>query len=178
MQKSIHFSVSPEMFKKVTFNNIFFFISDQSSENNVTPPKIKKILESPLRRSTRRLSQSEDEESSNSPLKSAKNSAKKSVRIISDTSSAESESDDVFLKSARKRKLSERAPKLQIIPEVADEDQSAESPKKSRRKSVSATAVMQKIIEETPSKRRGRPPKNLQLDESEPKGMSHSLSYN
>merc|ERR1711971_943436 len=143
---------------------------DQPSENNVTPPKIKKILESPLRRSTRRLSQSEDEESSNSPLKSAKNSAKKSVRIISDTSSAESESDDVFLKSARKRKLSERAPKLQIIPEVADEDQSAESPKKSRRKSVSATAVMQKIIEETPSKRRGRPPKNLQLDESEPKG--------
>jgi hypothetical protein len=75
--------------------------------------------------------------------------------------------------------LSERAPKLGIIPEVADEaDQSAESPKKSRRKSVSATAVMQKIIEETPSKRRGRPPKNLQLDESEPKGMSHSLSYN
>merc|ERR1711971_897064 len=143
---------------------------DQPSENNVTPPKIKKILESPLRRSTRRLSQSEDEESSNSPLKSAKNSARKSVRIISDTSSAESESDDVFLKSARKRKLSERAPKLQIIPEVADEDQSAESPKKSRRKSVSATAVMQKIIEETPSKRRGRPPKNLQLDESEPKG--------
>merc|ERR1711971_801187 len=143
---------------------------DQPSENNVTPPKIKKILESPLRRSTRRLSQSEDEESSNSPLKSAKNSAKKSVRIISDTSSAESESDDVFLKSARKRKLSERAPKLQIIPEVADEDQSAESPKKSSRKSVSATAVMQKIIEETPSKRRGRPPKNLQLDESEPKG--------
>merc|ERR1711971_1363448 len=143
---------------------------DQPSENNVTPPKIKKILESPLRRSTRRLSQSEDEESSNSPLKSAKNSAKKSVRIISDTSSAESESDDVFLKSARKRKLSERAPKLQIIPEVADEDQSAESPKKSRRKSVSATAVMQKIIEETPSKKRGRPPKNLQLDESEPKG--------
>merc|ERR1711971_660943 len=143
---------------------------DQPSENNVTPPKIKKILESPLRRSTHRLSQSEDEESSNSPLKSAKNSARKSVRIISDTSSAESESDDVFLKSARKRKLSERAPKLQIIPEVADEDQSAESPKKSRRKSVSATAVMQKIIEETPSKRRGRPPKNLQLDESEPKG--------
>ena len=169
----------------MTFN--IFLISDQPSENNVTPPKIKKILElipktkkileSPLRRSTRRLSQSEDEESSNSPLKSAKNSAKKSVRIISDTSSAESESDDVFLKSARKRKLSERAPKLQIIPEVADEDQSAESPKKSRRKSVSATAVMQKIIEETPSKRRGRPPKNLQLDESEPKGMSHSLSY-
>ena len=73
--------------------------------------------------------------------------------------------------------MSERAPKLQIIPEVADEDQSAESPKKSRRKSVSATAVMQKIIEETPSKRRGRPPKN-QLDESEPKGMSHSLSNN
>ena len=124
-------------------------ISDQLNENNVTPPKIKKILESPskgkkilesnpktkqilespLRRSTRRLSQSEDEESSNnSPLKSAK----KSVRIISDTSSAESESDDVFLKSARKRKLSERAPKLGIIPEVADEDQSAESPKKSR----------------------------------------------
>merc|ERR1739844_97086 len=117
-------------------------------------PKTKKILESPLRRSTRRLSQSEDEESTNSPLKSAKKSVK-SVRIISDTSSAESESDDVFLKSARKRKLSERAPKLQIIPEVADEDQSAESPKKSRRKSVSATAVMQK---------------NIQLDESEPKG--------
>ena len=91
-------------------------------------PKTKQILESPLRRSSRRLSQSEDEESSNSPLKSAK----KSVRIISDTSSAESESDDVFLKSARKRKLSERAPKLGIIPEVADEDQSAESPKKSR----------------------------------------------
>ena len=127
-------------------------ISDQPNENNVTPhkikkilesppkakkilespPKTKKILESPLRRSTRRLSQSEDEESSNSPLKSAKKSAKKSVRIISDTSSAESESDDVFLKSARKRKLSERAPKLGIIPEVADEDQSAESPKKSR----------------------------------------------
>ena len=172
-------------------------ISDQLNESNVTPPKIKKILESPpkgkkilestpktkkilespLRRSTRRFSQSEDEESSNSPSKSAKKSVK-SVRIISDTSSAESESDDVFLKSARKRKLSERAPKLQIIPEVADEDQSAESPNKSRRKSVSATAVMQKIIEETPSKRRGRPPKNLQLDESEPKGMSHSLSYN
>ena len=79
------------------------------------------------------------------------------------------------MKSARKRKLSERAPKLQIIPEVADEDQSAESPKKSKRKSVSATAVMQKNIEETPSKRRGRPPKTLQLDEPEPKGMSLSL---
>merc|ERR1711971_1425354 len=69
---------------------------DQPNENNVTPPKIKKILESPpkakkilesppktkkilespLRRSTRRLSQSEDEESSNSPLKSAKKSVK------------------------------------------------------------------------------------------------------
>ena len=138
-------------------------ISDQPNENNVSPlkakkilesppkakkilespPKTKKILESPLRRSTRRLSQSEDEESSNSPLKSAK----KSVRIISDTSSAESESDDVFLKSARKRKLSERAPKLGIIPEVADEDQSAESPKKSRQGDNSAWSQASAIRE-------------------------------
>ena len=51
--------------------------------------------------------------------------SKASIRIISHTSSAESEAqkvepEDSLLESARKRKLSERAPKLQIIPEVAD----------------------------------------------------------
>ena len=66
--------------------------------------------------------------------------------------------DSLLPKSSRKRRLSE-APKLQAIPEASEESFQVASPRKYRKKSVSASAVPQKI-EETPSKRRGRPPKN------------------
>merc|ERR1712156_1260826 len=96
--------------------------------------------------------------------------AKKSVTIsdASSESETEIESDSLLKSASRKRKLSE-APKLQIIPEVVELEETEESPaKKPRRKSVSATAVMQKI-DDTPSKRRGRPPKSVGNEESEPK---------
>ena len=64
--------------------------------------------------------------------KTAENS-KASIQIISHTSSAkleaqEVEPEDSLLESARKRKLSEVAPKLQIISEVADKDQANSIP--------------------------------------------------
>ena len=142
-----------------------------------TPSKKAKITqESPLRRSSRQ-SASEDEDSKVVSIltvtpqqKSAKKSAKKSVTIsdASSESETEIESDSLLKSASRKRKLSE-APKLQIIPEVVELEETEESPaKKPRRKSVSATAVMQKI-DDTPSKRRGRPPKSVGNEESEPK---------
>merc|ERR1712223_1797024 len=64
----------------------------------------------------------------------------------------------------------------QIIPEVVELEENEESPaKKPRRKSVSAIAVMQKI-DDTPSKRRGRPPKSVGNEESEPKSAKKQVS--
>merc|ERR1712223_772531 len=64
----------------------------------------------------------------------------------------------------------------QIIPEVVELEENEESPaKKPRRKSVSAIAVMQKI-DDTPSKRRGRPPKSVGNEESEPKSTKKQVS--
>ena len=59
--------------------------------------------------------------------------SKASIQIIAHTSSAkleaqEVEPEDSLLESARKRKLSEVAPKLQIISEVADKDQANSIP--------------------------------------------------
>ena len=155
---------------------IFFFQGDHNETVATPAKKAKTFQESPLRRSSRQ-SASEDEDSKVISIltvtpqqKSAKKSAKKSVTISDASSESETEKEsDALLKSAnRKRKLSE-APKLQIIPEVLELEETEESPaKKPRRKSVSATAVMQKN-DETPSKRRGRPPKSVGNEEPEPK---------
>ena len=58
---------------------------------------------------------------------------KASIRNIPNTSSANSEAQEIeqkdsLLESARKRKLSEEAPKLQIIQEVADKNQANSIP--------------------------------------------------
>ena len=137
--------------------------------------KAKNTQESPLRRSSRHFSDDEDSKvvsilAVTPQSKSAKKSAKKSVTIsdASSESETEKESDSLLKSASRKRRLSE-APKLQIIPEVAELEDTDESPaKKPRKKSVSTSAVMQKV-DETPSKRRGRPPKSVANKESEPK---------